>query len=327
MNRKYFEEMIHRFREGMTQRLWDQWCAIGVRGVSEKSREVNWIVDPEALLLASTRLFSFEPRLRDVATDWVIRNGNQMSLARLKSIRKNRGFSNETELRDLVETAREIEPDLKQWKSIAFPDGDNLVRELTYNYRRSSTSPDPNSAAGTIFNFRGLFGVNSRAEILLWLILERSAHPALIADQTGWFTKTVQKTLNEMALSGHIFYSQIGRIKHFSTTPEIWKPFVDYEKTRWVSQPQLYDGCFAILDSLEECSGKLPSERVAEIWMGQAIEKAISNFEKANDLNYVALGKGGTVQEGLRNIIEWIESEKDWPILASESKLLQRKYR
>ncbi len=82
--------------------------------------------------------------------------------------------------------------------------------------RGMSQPPDPQNLPNLIFTLRALLGVNARAEIMAWLLTHESGHPAAIARSTGYFSKSIQQILNEMAESGLVASIRIGREKHFS---------------------------------------------------------------------------------------------------------------
>lgn len=64
--------------------LWRQWSQLGVAG--EIPFLDHWIIDPEALLLATLRLGRFDPRLFDEVMAWCVQNGRWLSLQRLKNL-------------------------------------------------------------------------------------------------------------------------------------------------------------------------------------------------------------------------------------------------
>ena len=69
-----FQELKHSLSEALVQLLWDQWVSIGVAG-APRSRPVPFVVDPEALLLATTRFGLSDARLMGEAIDWLAVNG------------------------------------------------------------------------------------------------------------------------------------------------------------------------------------------------------------------------------------------------------------
>ena len=86
-----------------------------------------------------------------------------------------------------------------------------------------SQSPDPRSRGNLLFALRALFGVNARAEIMAWLLSHDSGHPAAIARSTGYFSKSIQQTLNEMEESGQVISVRQGREKMFRVRAQDWR--------------------------------------------------------------------------------------------------------
>src|SRR5688572_17372885 len=76
-------------RASLIERLldvaWAQWSALGVYGATSPS---TLAVDLEALMILTTELAEADPRLRDEALDWWVRNARFSSKPRLKQLLK-----------------------------------------------------------------------------------------------------------------------------------------------------------------------------------------------------------------------------------------------
>ena len=79
------QDFRSRCLEGVLNLLWRQWCSLGVAGHSEPAREA-YLIDPEALLLATTSLGRYDPRLFDESLDWLTGYGSLINLQRLKNL-------------------------------------------------------------------------------------------------------------------------------------------------------------------------------------------------------------------------------------------------
>lgn len=88
--------------------------------------------------------------------------------------------------------------------------------------RGMSVAPDPNDAEAFLFRMRALFGINARAEVLTWLLTHRSGHPARIARETGWYSKSVQSILSDLESSGLVAAQRKQREKQFRLEHERW---------------------------------------------------------------------------------------------------------
>ena len=64
--------------------LWHQWSALGVAG--QRDGDDDRIIDPEALLLATTRFGRYDSRLLDEVIDWLGSNGTRINLQRLRRL-------------------------------------------------------------------------------------------------------------------------------------------------------------------------------------------------------------------------------------------------
>lgn len=206
--------------------LWRQWCSLGVAGHSEPVVE-NGLIDPEALLLATTSLGRHEPRLFDEMLDWLSRYGSLINLQRLKNLHRNNRLGDERVLTCIADWLV-TNTTQQSWKSLAraaksdtpvqtlFLGGGTTVRHtdpffLAHGLERSSfqprgmsRAPDPTLPPNLIFTLRALIGVSARVEIILCLAGGGATHASEIARMTGYAPRTLQALLQEMLLSGHI---------------------------------------------------------------------------------------------------------------------------
>ena len=168
METSRIRSLSDRYREAITRRLWDQWTALGAGGDQRDSLSVTWAVDPEALILASSRLFSYEPRLRDAALAWCLANSNLVTIARLKRMQQDHSIGDPEALAEFAATLIRSSSSMGSWKSIASKatlrtnEGSPMPRlELVVPY-------DSRSIACLILKLRSLLGTGSRVEILYW---------------------------------------------------------------------------------------------------------------------------------------------------------------
>ena len=241
--------------------LWQQWNALGANGHYEG--DLPTMIDPEALILCSSEFARHDARLFEVYQNWLLKNGSLINLQRLVNIRKSYHLGNDDVMRSLAHKLSNSSSRLSKWKKIATHSVFNHVsheeprqqREnllysipletqlspdmldedfmnyglvaLKFENRDTSTPPSQNKSCNLIFKLRALFGCNSRAEILAWLITTSSGHPARIAHETHYFTKSVQETLNQLAKSELISFYRGERLKHFSLDQQHWLKFLN----------------------------------------------------------------------------------------------------
>lgn len=291
--------------------LWRQWSALGVAGYSD--RRDTRIIDPEALLLATTRFGRYDSRLFDEVIDWLASQGKRINLQRLRRLH------DEWPLADLrilaaISDGLATQSVMRKWISLSEPlprstkpeplfigfDGNPLpiLQEpdqtfLRYGLlrdpierRRMSQSPDPGRPSNLLLSMRALFGVNSRAEIMAWLLTHDSGHPAAIARDTGYFSKSIQHTLNEMEDSGHIRARRNGREKIFWLPANHWKFLVHAPQDatappQWVDWMPLFFAITTFIDALAQPDLDAAPEQIQSIQLRQALDAAMPALSRA----------------------------------------------
>ena len=254
-----FQELKRSLSEALVQFLWDQWVSIGLAG-GARACSVPFVVDPEALLLATSRFAKDDPRLFGEALDWLVVNGKLLSAQRLKSMYLRSTFG---EIRVLAAMDQYLKENASGSgvKLLGFASAleshaslDEWFGDSTFTSRGHSRRPAPFEGEAFLFRMRSFFGINARAEVFSWLLLEgRPGHPALIGRETEWGAKTVQVVLNEMAESGLVFLAEGEREKNFRVDVEAWKVFfANGPRPRWWSQAPFYEACFKLTQMLEE---------------------------------------------------------------------------
>jgi hypothetical protein len=147
--------------------------------------------------------------------------------------------------------------------------------------RRMGQSPDSSRAANLLCSLRALFGVNSlaTAEIVAWLLTHESGHPAAIARDTGYFSKSVQHTLNGMEDSGHIRSRREGREKIFWLKPGAWEVLITWSQPsgfpRWVDWMPVFSAITTFIEALGQPSLDDAPEQVQSIQLRQALDAAM----------------------------------------------------
>jgi hypothetical protein len=104
--------------------------------------------------------------------------------------------------------------------------------------RGLSKPPRPNQPGAFLLQLRALFGLQSRAEVMAWLLAHEAGHPAQIARETGYFRGSVQNVLNELEISGHVFATRDGREKRFIAPREHWRFLLTWSPDGPAEYPQ-----------------------------------------------------------------------------------------
>jgi hypothetical protein len=244
-----FHNSLNRLRTRMVDLLWHQWSSLGVAGYSRPGDDC--IIDPEALLLATTHFGRYDSRLMDESIDWLAKFGRRISLQRLQGL--HRSWPGVADPRVLAAIAEVLGKQVahRKWRVLEYSGSQASLTESLFfrsdgtptihsgeaepvfakhgllrgklELRGMSQRPDPRARETLIFTLRALLGVNARAEILAWLLTHDSGHPAAIARSTGYFSKSIQQILNEMEESAQVLSVRHGREKHFYVRPKDWQ--------------------------------------------------------------------------------------------------------
>jgi hypothetical protein len=305
-----FQHSRDRLLRHLLDFLWHQWSALGVAG--QRRGGDDRLIDPEALLLATTRFGRYDARLLDEVIDWLSSNGKRINLQRLRRIHGewpvadprvlaaiSGGLATQSMMRKWITLAEplpagaEPEPlfigaDGSALPIFHKPDPDFLRHGLLRDpmeRRRMGQPPDPSRAANLLCTLRALFGVNARAEIIAWLLTHESGHPAAIARDTGYFSKSVQHTLNEMEDSGHIRSRRDGREKIFWVKPGAWDFLITWSQPsgfpRWVDWMPVFSAITTFIDALGEPGLDDSPEQIQSIQLRQALDAAMPALSRA----------------------------------------------
>ena len=308
-----FQDSLSHLTTRMVDLLWHQWSSIGVAGYPRPGDD--WIIDPEALLLATTRFGRHDSRLMDESIDWLAKFGRRISLQRLQGLHRSwPGVADSRVLaaiaevlcqqvahrkwRVIADTAPEFsEPESLFFHSEGKPAAHFGVAEPIFakhgflrgelELREMSQPPPPSARENMIFILRALLGVNARAEILAWLLTHDSGHPAAIARSTGYFSKSIQQILNEMEESGQVISVRHGREKHFRVRAADWHfllppPTEDQNAfPRWVDWMPLFAAITRFAETLALPGIDDKSERFQAIQLREALDDAMPALVRA----------------------------------------------
>ncbi len=284
-------------REPLLRLLWRQWSALGVAGhVSAGGRSM---IDPEALVLVSTVFARHDARLFDEMFDWLRGNGEWINVLRLTRLQAEHGLGDATVLAAVAEHLAKDSAHLK-WKALLKakqPESEPrplfphlaVLNRVDENFRRwgwlrpplesrgLSRPPRPNQPATFILKLRALFGRQSRAEVIAWLLTHDAGHPAQIARETCYFRGSVQSVLNELELSGQIQATRQGREKLFVARRDEWRFLLTWEQgekaefPRWLPWASLFSLIRDVHDVVDQSGFWKHSENLQAIELNRVI--------------------------------------------------------
>lgn len=221
---KLFEPLLG----AATDLCWRQWAAIA-SGPASDTAPARTIIDPEALLLASTVLAGREPRLAEL-TEWFMVSLSQvLSVGRTRRLAKDLIPTVEARLHQLAHLAATRGGDAR-WQSLAEHGVKDPAPDLRWSLEgRSPMTPRYQRPAALVFRLRMGLGVGIKADALAFL-LGKSEWCTVreIADATAWNTVAVGRALGDLALAGFIESSdpepwQSNRIKQYRADHEAWQ--------------------------------------------------------------------------------------------------------
>lgn len=308
-----FQDSLSHLTTRMVDLLWHQWSSIGVVGYPRPGDDR--MIDPEALLLATTRWGRHDSRLMDESIDWLAKFGRRISLQRLQGLHRNwPGVADSRVLAAIAEVLGQ-QVSHRKWRVIIDPAPEDSVLESFFirsdgtpaipfgeaepvfakhgllrgklELRGMSQPANARTRENLIFTLRALLGVNARAEIMAWLLTHESGHPAAIARSTGYFSKSIQQILNEMEESGQILSVRHGREKHFRVRSADWQfllPPPDAGQNafpRWVDWMPLFSAITRFAETLAMPGLAEKSEHFQAIKLRDALEEAMPALIRA----------------------------------------------
>lgn len=170
------------------------WVQLGISGWG--STHDNWAIDPEPLILFTAWLDDEDPRLRDEARDWCIRNWRYVSKSRLRNL-----------LREAPSAVQEpfgvFAATVSDHAGISWP-GAADAEAAPYTVTGKSERPDLHRPAMGWLRLRAIFGVGARTEILrCFLAVEGGAFSvSRLAKLTGYTKRNVADECDQLARAG-----------------------------------------------------------------------------------------------------------------------------
>lgn len=207
--------------------LWRQWAGLGILGYEQPLRNDSF-VDPEALLIASAGFARYDQRLYDVMADWLLKYGRLVNPTRLKALLGKTKSADVASLSYLATLC--LQAGDKRWGRLAerrpageidkpvplfyqqdgtplsyCPERDEIA--LRCGFLRNTFIPQnkclqqlPESNTTLLLRCRALFGVSSRADVILQLLFTPSSIQRLV-DFSGFARTSVREVLDELEIA------------------------------------------------------------------------------------------------------------------------------
>lgn len=170
---------------------WGAWTELGVSGWN--STHGDWAIDPEPLIVFTAWLHDRDPRLRDEATDWCIRNWRHVSRARLRSLAGDTADENHW---------GEFAATVSAHSGVTWP---GSGRARAYQVTERSTLPPLSRPSLAWLRLRAMFGLGARSEILRCFLTQPESpnrSVATLATETGYTKRNVSDECEMLERAG-----------------------------------------------------------------------------------------------------------------------------
>ena len=332
----WLRQFKDQFQADVLEFLWRQWTLLGVAGHSDHQN--NRIIDPETLLLFSLHICRYEPRLFDEILDWLTSNGHFINVQRLQQIQKKYRFLCGPQLSAVAELLAKNAKYRLKWAGLAkkyslqtseplffhkdgnalpYPEDNYLNQEfLAHGLKRGkieqrhlSKSFSVESPACLLLKLRALFGITARCEILCLLATVDEIHPAQAARLTGYYQKTMQTTLIEMAQSGVILTRTVRNQKYYSLKPSVLDTFLrsNGHSVQWLNWPAI----LKVVESIWETLLAMSKQQFDSLLINSEFKKILlSNQEYINEasIKKLALADSYSGEEYIKEVLKSITS-------------------
>ncbi len=185
---------------------WGVWSELGVSGWVRTHE--RWAIDPEPLIVFSPAVFAAEPRLRDEAIDWCIRNWRHVSVVRLRHLLHDNEDEQTDAWGEFSATVNRFSGGTK-WP--------HATVERTYSTTGRSVLRPLAERSMIYLRMRSIFGLSARTEVLRTLLVtgERST-AAMLATQTNYAKRNVADACEALVQAGVLQSKQLGNRLYFS---------------------------------------------------------------------------------------------------------------
>lgn len=188
------------FEEQALDLAWGAWAELGVSGWASSHRD--WAIDREPLIHFTSFLADRDPRLRDEATDWCIRNWRYVSKVRLKNLARRQSDDDQESFGEFAATVGDH-------AGINWPGATN-ARPFTVTGR--SNLPPLERPSLVWLRLRAMFGLSARTEILRYFLSldGRRASVATITRASGYLKRTIADECEFLEQAGVLSSRTVG---------------------------------------------------------------------------------------------------------------------
>lgn len=206
---KLLKDFKDDLKESLLELHWQQWSTLGV---SSYVKETKNIIDLEALIISSLLMGYYDKRLLFSCLEWIRNNKEWVSASRIKQIGKK--FSQVDQQlkkslipKELIECILALLTSSTPEKVFEKLNEDHIPEDcrnilLSLEDRGVTAEPVVQKYPLLQLYFRGIFGINARSEILLFLGFEEKGNSNQIAHEIYYDQKIVYRILKRWTASG-----------------------------------------------------------------------------------------------------------------------------
>lgn len=197
------------FDENLAHLAWSLWTELGVAGFERKHQSFS--VAPEELILLTSVLSEFDPRLRDEALDWCSQYHRFISPLRIQILAKKHEKYIAEPFSTFTATLNAVADIRTKWVV--------LTKIGPLKFRPSGKSILRNFEAPSMIHFRlrSFLGVGARADVLAFLLTE--VHGDFSASdlvEIGYSKRRLAQILDDLAAAGILSESRVRNQLHYT---------------------------------------------------------------------------------------------------------------
>jgi hypothetical protein len=198
--------IIQQLNDNLAELAWSLWTELGVAGTFRRHK--HCLVPLEELIILTTVIAEYDPRLRDEALDWCSRYHHYVSVSRLKTLVKKIGTPVFEPFSLFASTLNTITQ--SNWPIFS------EVTPLKFVSSRKSILPSLNAPSLLQLRLRSFFGVGARADLFTYFLTEiKSDFTASDAVDIGYGKRSLAEILDNLALSGFLTSTMIRNQKKY----------------------------------------------------------------------------------------------------------------
>lgn len=185
---------------------WGAWAELGASGWTSTHRD--WAIDPEPLIVFTASLGDEDPRLRDEATDWCIRNWRYVSKTRLRNLVRNQPATVRDDFGEFAATVADH-------AGVVWPYASTARR---YTPTGRSSSPELDRPSMVWLRLRAMFGLGARTEILRYFIATGALRSsvATISGAINYTKRNVAEECETLEQAGVLSVRPVGNRFYYS---------------------------------------------------------------------------------------------------------------